>query len=200
MGLRKTFLAIGIAIIFALFIGYGIYTVYEPPNDYGVGEDCYYKFSCDEIFNCSKAISLELSEPSGGDSETKPVVKPISEERDNECYQKQYLSKEYHQCQEQVDKCREEAQLGSPLYFHARNSFFALIIIAMTSIFVGINLKHLEGIGSGFLGGGILIILWSLPYTATYWWNWNKYVKLAALGLILVLLVYLGYKKLETKQ
>lgn len=187
MGLRKTFLAIGVAILLALFICYGVYVFYEPPKDSYPGQDCYYKYNCDELFNCTGKYLDQYPD--------KPVKIPISEQ--DTCFQEQYSSKEYIDCQLQIEKCREEAMVLSPLYTHAKYSFYALLILGAIALIIGAFLKHLEGIGSGFIGGGILIILWTLPYTNAYWFNWNKYVKLIALGLVLVLLVYLGYKKLE---
>ena len=84
-------------------------------------------------------------------------------------------------------------------YKHSRNSFYVLVSISIISIVAGILLSGLEGLGSGFIGGGVLIVIWSLIYTAEYWIRLNKYVKLIALGIILVILVVLGYKKIEKK-
>jgi hypothetical protein len=187
MGLKKTVLAIGITLLFALFIGYGLFVIYEPPTDYNHYNECYSKYNCDMKFGCEKPIPINLS-----DEETKDLY-----EKQSNCFEDQYNSDEYIECVDQREECRKESELNSPRYFHARNSFFALMVIAALAIIVGIYLKHLEGIGSGFMGGGIVLVLWSLPYTASFWWNWNKYVKLTALGLMLILLVYLGYKKLD---
>ncbi|MBT4540122.1 hypothetical protein HOC35_01285 [Candidatus Woesearchaeota archaeon] len=190
MGLRKTFLAIGIAIIFALFIGYGLYVFYEMPKG-SYGQDCYEEFKCYDLSNCTKEVVVEDR------MENEEQTMPVPVEADPFCHEKLYDSKEYQECEEKRDECRENALLVSPQYAHARFNFFALLIFAAIALIVGVYLKNLEGIGSGFIGGGILLILWSLPYTNLYWFNWNKYIKLAALGLILVLLIYLGYKKLE---
>jgi hypothetical protein len=134
MRLAKTFLAIGIAVIFAVFIGYGLYVIYEHPK-YG---DCY-----------------------GAD-----------------CYE----------------------DFGTRQYEYYRNSFFILIIIGTIALVAGILLSKMEGIGSGLMGGGILVILWSLAHTWEYWSSFNKYLKLGALGIVLIILIYLGYRKLERKE
>jgi hypothetical protein len=73
-----------------------------------------------------------------------------------------------------------------------------LFIIALAAIIAGILLR-LESISAGFITGGVLIMMWSLIYTAEYWLQWNKYVKLTALGIVLVILVYLGYRKIEKR-
>ena len=189
MGLRKTFLAIGIAIVLTLFISYGLYVFYEPPKE-NYGQDCYEEFKCYELSDCVKPI-LKTDTNNTVDQPSQPL--PV----DPFCEEKLYDSKEYQECEEKRDQCRENALVVSPNYAHARFNFFALLIFAAIVIIAGVYLKHLEGIGSGFIGSGILLVLWSLPYTNLYWFNWNKYIKLAALGVILVLLVYLGYKKLD---
>ena len=72
-------------------------------------------------------------------------------------------------------------------------------LIGLAAIIGGMSLKKLEGIGSGLLGGGILVVLWSLGYSWRYWSEFNEYVKLALLGLVLAVLIYFGYKKIEKR-
>ncbi len=145
MSLAKTFLAMGIAVIFAVFIGYGLYVIYEPPY---------------ERLNCSQYYDNINN----------------------------YENADYKSCMEQV------SQLD---YSRSRNSFFILIAIGILAIVGGTFFRHLEGIGSGFIGGGILVVLWSLFYT--WWLTWPRYIKVAALGVVLALLVYLGYTRIEEK-
>jgi len=47
MKLAKSFLAIGIAIIFAVFVAYGYYTIYEPPGHVSTNSsECYKTYNC----------------------------------------------------------------------------------------------------------------------------------------------------------
>ncbi|MEK6950505.1 MAG: hypothetical protein AABX13_02170 [Nanoarchaeota archaeon] len=73
------------------------------------------------------------------------------------------------------------------------------MIISIAAIVSGTYYRKLEGIGSGFIGGGVLVILWSLMYTWSYWLTWPKYIKVIALGMVLALLIYLGYTRIEGK-
>lgn len=185
MGLAKTFLAIGIAILFCVFIAYGVFVVYEPPKSYFEPNPCYEQFRCQDLFTKCKAEPDEgrpLPPRAGFDS----------------CYNQVQSSAEYMTCMDQQETCEEEWKKGTMKYKHARNSFFVLLLIALAAIFGGTTLKKYEGIGSGFLGGGILLVLYSLIYTWEYWVTWHKYVKLVALGLVLAFLIYLGYKKIES--
>ena len=184
MGLAKTFLAIGIAIIFAVFISYGLSVVYEAPKyDYSSS----YNNDCSKTYDCQKQIQdcqkqYDYSDPQYQD-----------------CYSNIQQSTEYKTCLEMRDKCNEEYQKQTPRYKHSRNSFYILIVIGIIAIITGIFLTGLEGIGSGLIGGGVLVVLWSLFYTYTYWFTLNKYIKLIALGIVLAILIYFGYKKIEKK-
>jgi len=221
MGLKQVALAFGIAIIFTVFIAYGLFVLYEPPDDLRTNEcwksDCYSKLMADCIAESEAEAAEEQSDTEVEELEKEIVEKdePVAVKDPNApiplrpkdydspyyrtCEDKTSNSAEFKECDKNRDECQKEFELTSPRFNHARNSFFILLLIAILAIVAGTNLKHLEGIGSGFIWGGILLILWSLPYTWEYWWNWNKYMKLGALGFVLVLLIYLGYKKIEKK-
>ena len=171
MGLTKTFLAIGIAIIFAVFISYALYVFNETP--YSV---------CADKYNCYQ-------------QEQKCQEFSYAEEKYSHCIDTVHDTEEWKSCNQQSMACSNKANTLS--YSHNRDNFFILAILGIAAIVAGVFLKKLEGIGSGFLGGGVLVILWSLIYTWEYWLNWPKYLKVALLGLVLVLLVYLGYTKIE---
>lgn len=186
MGLAKTFLAIGISVVFAVFIAYGLFVVYEPPHN-----------TCWEDFNCGKLTAVCYGEDPETYEKVARRVPIIEDEAARECVQNITKTQEYKQCLQDQEQCNEEHEAKE--YIHARNSFFVLAIIAIAVLLAGLYLSYLEGIGSGFLGGGVLLILWSLIYTQAFWTEWNKYVKLFALFVVLVILIYVGYKKIEQK-
>tara|TARA_Y100000310_G_scaffold254638_1_gene261768 strand:+ start:2591 stop:3001 length:411 start_codon:yes stop_codon:yes gene_type:complete len=76
------------------------------------------------------------------------------------------------------------------------NTFIILAIIGAIAIVAGMLMTSLESIGSGLLGGGILTILYSVTIS---WGSLNKYLRLLVLFAILILLIFLGYKKIESK-
>jgi hypothetical protein len=189
MKLAKTFLALGIAIIFTVFIAYGLYAFYEPPKYETNTSTCDEEYKCHEhIDECQKNRVVESK------NSNEPLI------LDHDCYDEAEKNTEYQQCREQSDACEAEYKKTTDRYKHARNSFYILLIIGMLAITGGIFLSGLEGIGSGFIGGGVLVVLWTLPYTWEYWFELHKYTKVAALGLVLALLIYLGYKKLDKKK
>ncbi len=180
MKLIKSFLAIGIMVFFAIFVCYGLYVVYEAPVYSYQPNDCYKKVDCDRFMRDCQSRYGSTPEYST-------------------CYQSAINGSEYRECQELLKKCNKEFEKQTPQYKYSRNSFFILITIGLAALIAGIFLSKMEGIGSGFLGGGILVTLWSLFYGREYWWGFNKYSKLAILGAILVILIYFGYRKMERR-
>lgn len=189
MALIKTFLAMGIAILFTVFIAYGLYVVYEPPQERYAINNCSNDFQCYDLFRdkCTQDPIVDENNIS------------VPRKYDFACENQVRNSAAYRECINANDACLREAKLQSPMFNYSRNSFWILLVIAAGSITAGILLSSLEGIGSGFVGGGILLVLWTLSYTYLYWLEFGKFIKLGAIGALLVLLVWLGYKKLDKK-
>ncbi|MFH1064717.1 MAG: hypothetical protein V1729_06545 [Candidatus Woesearchaeota archaeon] len=211
MGLKQTALAIGIAIVFTVFIAYGLWAIYEPPKYYEYKSDeCWKEFNCDkEIQECTAKYQKQIAADTGTVVDEGPQVNPEPLVEDpkarppetspigyDDCYNNERNKPEYMKCMSEQERCQEEFATTTPRYFHARNSFFVLFVIAVLAILIGMFLT-LESISSGFIAGGVMLLIWSLIYTAEFWLQWNKFVKLTALGIVLALLIYLGYKKIE---
>ncbi len=184
MRLAKTFLALGIAMIFAVFIAYGVYVFYEPPKYDFDRSPCYDEYNCENY--TAKCMPRKVA--------VEPEEIEYIEEN---CYEKAQSNPEYKECLINRDKCDEQYIIQTDSYKHAKISFYILTIIGIAAIIGGMFLTEYEGIGSGFIGGGVLLILWTLPYTSRYWLTLSKYLRLTALGIVLAILIYFGYKKLE---
>lgn len=190
MSLSKTFLALGIAIVFAAFISYGINVVYEAPQYDYTQNDCYLKYDCYKAQReCEKQYMPNT---------TSPGMVAIPEP--NDCYIKTQNTTEYKTCMKELDRCNEEFTKQSPGYAHARNTFFLMLFIGLAAIAGGSRLKTAEGVGSGFIGGGVLVILFSIIQSGIYVYSLDKYIKLAGLGIALAVLVYIGYKRMDGKK
>lgn len=186
LSLAKSVLALGIAVLFAVFIGYGYTVVYERPTYLGNSKPntCYAQYNCSE--QCSKmAKTAEI-----GGQITSPSL----------CTQVQMSSPEYIACQKLQKECLGEWKKQGPMYAYSRNSFYILGIISLASIIAGALLISLEGIGSGFILGGVLLLVWTLVYTASYWMLLNRPAKVILLGIGLVVLVYFGYKRIDRRK
>jgi len=200
MKLSRIFLAIGISIIFAVFVGYALNVFYEPPKYYvDQNNTCYQQFYCENMTaDCysNKTAAALMGYPYYGSApmvESYPSKFPV--DYNATCYNDIINSPQYMQCLADRDNCDIAFQKTTQRYIHSRNSFYILIVIALITLIVGAFFINIEGISSGLLGGGILVIIWALIFTAEYWLTLGKYVKLIALLAVLALLFYIGVKK-----
>jgi len=173
---KKWLLAFGIAIIFNLFINYGIFTFYEGPD---------YLDYCEERF--PKPIVIERSQC---------TQLAVTEEFEDECRENegmvQYNYDDYG-CETEAycETCGKAFREARDPY--ERNVFVMLIVIGLIAIIAGVILK-VEAVSSGFLLGGILCVIIG---TMRYWGHFQNYARFVILGLVLAFLVWLGYKKLK---
>ena len=190
MNLAKTFLAIGIAIVATVFIAYGLYTLYEPPTNrydfYGSNGQCNQKYDCYTLIDSECRSVQKASEQINFDYRS--------------CEQQVRQREQYQACEKALQECNAKAQKQTKGYQHSRNSFFILLGISLLLIILGILLSTLQGIGSGVLGSGILLIIWNLIYTNQYWLLFPKSIKLIGLGIILIALIVMGYFKIEKRR
>jgi len=191
MSLAKTFLSMGIALVFAAFVAYAVNTIYEPPKYYDEPKnDCGTKYDCyKQINECQQEEykKLNISGP-----QYAPVPIPIGED----CYSKYSGTPEFMACQKNLDICNQEQYKLSPSYTHAKNTFIILLAIGIAAIIGGSRIA-VEGVGSGFIGGGILLVLYSIVNSWAYLYHLDRYLKLAGLGLALAVLIWIAYKRME---
>lgn len=114
------------------------------------------------------------------------LYKPY-EENQAKVIDQYYNSEEYKTCQENYNQLIEKTNF---------KSFIGLSIVAIIAIFIGLILT-LEAISSGILGGGILLLVYSVM---RHWGILNKYFRLTILGVALIVLLYYGYKKIDKVQ
>lgn len=189
MGLVKIFLAIGIAILLAVFVGYGLHVFYPKPiYGYTDTSSCYSQYACQNL-----TAQCDSSFNASNDSAVKAIPTPYNDA----CYQQVYASADYKKCMVDQQTCVDKLNQNSENFIHDRNSFYILVLIGIAAIIAGTMFWKKEGVGSGFLGGGVLIVLWSLVWTFDYWTTLNKYFRLIAVGVVLALLIWIGYKKIE---
>ncbi|MBD3354500.1 hypothetical protein GF361_00785 [Candidatus Woesearchaeota archaeon] len=146
--LKHNILMIGIAIIFALFVGYGIDTFYEAPE---------YEDFCNE-------------------SERLRPVKL------NQSDMEEFNAKQ-NQCWEQYDAAREP---------YNRNVFIITLVIGLAAVIAGSFFMKVESVSSGIMAGGVLTIIYG---TLRYWGDMHKYLRFSVLTIVLIILIWIGYKK-----
>ena len=77
----------------------------------------------------------------------------------------------------------------------SRNVFFISLPFGLIALIVGIRLK-VQPVSGGLMGGGILTLIGG---TGFYWEHVEELGKFIALGVILIFLIWLGYKKIGVR-
>ena len=167
---KKWFLAIGIAIIFVLFVNYGISTFFNAP-DYG-------KY-CERNQSELNYSGREVCIASGGrwNSNT-AYAKPIPAD-----YPVGYCDIDF--------TCRKLYEDAQKVYDD--RSFVVMVIAGFVGLVLGVVIAT-ESVSSGFLLGGILNLFFA---TVRYWDRFSDVIRFVLLGVVLLVLVWIGYKKLR---
>ena len=177
--IKKWGLAIAIVIVFNLFVNYGIATFYKGPeyNDFCI--DKYPRiapakgpgpYDCDALI-ADEALQKNCTEQKGY----------IAYEYDsNGCPAKAYC---------ETCGARFEEVNGK----YNANVFIALVAIGVAALIAGILIKA-DAVGSGFLFGGVVSIFIG---AIRYWGQLHDVARFSILGIVLALLVWIGYRKLK---
>ncbi|MBI2664089.1 hypothetical protein HYX10_01965 [Candidatus Woesearchaeota archaeon] len=174
--IKRWVMAAAIAIVFNLFVNYGVETFYPGPeyNDY-----------CKEM---PRPIPLKAAE----DCE---ALQPSEELQSSCANQSGYIAYKYDSQGCPTDSYCEtcSAEYDAVRKVRDGNVFAALLIIAVIALAAGIWLKA-EAVSAGFLLGGILgLIIASMRY----WEHLQNVYRFILLGIALAILVWLGYKKVK---
>ncbi len=193
---KQVFLAIAIAIVFVFFVGFGIASFYKSPQ--------YEDFCVQKEFK--EIITLEKCEAENGkwtvyDREIpKPVIMDSNQllctkisdvgknvtlncETLEQIQQSGYCDLDFY-CREDFDNAREK---------YNRNVFIVATGIGIITLIIGFALK-MASVSAGLMGGGVLTTLYGV---VRYWTDLPDYGRFIILGIALIILIWLGYKKLK---
>jgi len=178
MSLKQRILTVAIAILFVLFIGFGIDTFYKSPKYNDFCKQQYGPYPIKQpITNCT-GEAVQTQKLIDNCTTQKGYLNPIY--GDNGCIASYYCET----CQTIFDDANK-----------AYNGivFTVALIIGILAMIVAIILKN-DTVSPGILGGGFLTILYG---TIRDWNNLGDYLRLALLGVALVILIWIGYKKIS---
>ena len=174
-GFRSRILTLGIAIVFVMFIGYAISTIYPEPSQ----EDFCGPIS-ERVIIDSEAACLE----SGGSWRPTQFNGGKLPSPDDPEFGVEGYCTNYYSCDGEFQDARSE---------YNRNIFFISLAIGLLVI-VGAIFLAVESVSAGFMGGGILLIFYG---TLRYWGDLSDIWRTIMLGFALAVLVFIGYKKLR---
>ncbi len=176
--LKSIALALSIIIVLNAFINIGVKTFYPAPEfeDFcSVVENKQYKTqeSCEAVGG-KWIISIH----DGLEARTiAPPPKPVNDFTE-------YCDSSF--------SCRAEFQDARELY--DRNVFIILVIAGLLSLGIGYRLSTSEAVSSGFVFGGVISFIIGV---LRYWSNMNDYSRFIILGVVLIILIWIGYRKLN---
>jgi hypothetical protein len=169
---KQTILAVAIAIVLALFVGFGINTFYR-----GVDYDDF----CDRPVPGEQLETQEECEAQGGKWIPHVGKCPEGQEcREGWC--------------EPDFACRQEWEEARGAY--NKNVFIIATIAGLIAVFLGGVVLKLESVSSGIMGGGVLSVIYGI---IRYWSDAPDILRFIILGVILAVLIWIGYKKLSAK-
>ncbi len=177
--IKKIALTIAVGVLLALFVGFLVDAVYSSPK---------YEDFC-------KSYNFPIAKEQVINPNCKNLTATIIEERDCSMNKKGYIQYNYSNdgCVSSYycETCNVKFDDENKIY--SRNLFLILAPISIILIIVGFFLS-LESIGSGFIFGGILTLIYA---TARVFGDLSKVMRVVLLGIELVLVLWLGYKKIE---
>ena len=180
---KKWVIAVAIAIVFNLFVNYGVATFYPGPE---------YADYCKESSPFRAAEPALFGKEPYKECQTVEVSQGL---RDGCAEQKGFVAYKYNStgCPTEAYCETCQAEYDSVRKVHDGNVFVALVIVAVIALAAGIILKA-EAVSTGFLLAGII----DLVVAATrYWEHLQNIYRFLLLGVVLAVLVWLGYRKVK---
>lgn len=166
----KWALIIGIIIVLNLFFHFSTRLVYEP-----VKFEDFCQTKQVNIQPTSKEACLE----GGGAWNEGPKGRPAPDTINSYC--------------DTQFTCQKEFETANNLY--RRNVFIVMVVLGLVSLVLGFALLASEVISLGLSYGGVLSFIVA---SIQYWSAMDDYLRVIILGLTLVVLIYLGYKKFKS--
>ncbi len=165
---KKIFLSIAIALVFVFFIGYGIEVFDKSEN---------YEQFCPNVYEQRNQTACESAGGIWEENQMGAVPAEATPVKSGYCQNKIECSREYEQ---------ERAR-------HEKIIFIVSVIVGLLAVVMGIILEK-DSVSIGILGGGILSIFYG---TIRYWNQADDMLKFIILGIVLVILIWLAYKKFD---
>lgn len=168
--IKQGLMTISIVIVLCFFIFYAIEVFYPSPE---------YQDFCDRTTYPGKMVftQAQCEDASGTWTEWPCRTGDENCEPSGNC-------DFYKECKEDYDAVREP---------YERNVFFVSMVIGLVLLFAGLALKG-ASVSTGIMGGGVITLFIGL---ARYWGELNDYLRLVILGVILALLIWMGYTKVD---
>jgi len=172
--INQVLLGIGIAIILALFVGYGIHSFYPSPK---------WEDFCNESMYTAKMPSPERATTKQECLDAGGKWNSYEAPDKNGTVETSGYCDQYYTCQKDFEAASEP---------YNKIVFIVTLILGISAVLAGgLFLKKVLSVSSGVMGGGILTIIYG---TIRYWGNMPDKLRFIVLGLVLGILIWISYK------
>jgi len=168
---KGTLLTIAIAVVLAFFIGYSIYLIWDNPK---------YEDFC-KTTNYFEINNSEQCEANGG-------MWVADEYQGKATYPRVVGSAANGWC-DNTYKCRNEYDDAREKF--SQKVFIVAVISGLIAVILGVILGNAI-VSSGIMLGGLISIVWGVLH---YWEFASDWLRVTILGISLVVLIYIAYKK-----
>lgn len=173
-------LGIAIAIIFPIFIGFGIEAFYDSPQMEKVCGNVTYEIL---VPSCPPDL---MSKPLGPREIPQSCWCDQKCDANGTCYQGgqcRRTNPEYNQCQQDYNTANEK---------YTRNVFILTSVIGLLTMIIGAFILSHASVAPGLMAGGFITIIYG---TVRYWSYAGDKLRFGILGFILAVLIYFAYTK-----
>lgn len=145
------------------------------------------------VFFFAYALHVFYPEPENECYEKYPYVpaKVVDNATDD---QRDAWEAEQEEVREKNQQCYEDFELEQDRYGFV--GFIILAVIAIVLMVVSMIYIGFESIGTGLLGGGIILLIYA---TARFWGDINQVIRLLVMAVGLGALIYIGHKYVDKK-
>ena len=170
---KTIILSLVIAIVLCAFVIYLIQAIHPSPRyeDYCKVNQPYYENITKEICEAGNGTWIPQNIPASKVAPSSPMST-------------QGYCDYYAVCQKSYDDVRNQYNLIV---------FMVAVIVGLIAVSLGIIL-NLTSVSSGLMLGGAFLVFYG---TAIYWTNLSRWLKVIILGIVLLILIWIGYKKLK---
>lgn len=183
--LQSAAIAVGIVIVFNLFVNFGVRTFYPAPKfeQYCAPELGTKAYESRTVCEAAHGLWYETGAyPKGGPYPARPMIYPDQQP------EMQGWCDIYHTCNQQFNTVQE---------MYNRNVFIILVIAGIIALILGSFIRSAAAVSSGFIFGGIVSLIVG---SVRYWSNMHDYLRFIILGVALAALVIIGYMKLRKQR
>ena len=196
---KKVLMTIAIAIILAFFVGYAVNTFYQEPKYEDFCKPRLYDVQLDTKENCESVGGnwTNIPEKTTPKEDILAANQYLCTKQDTVNVNEMIMTCITKEMQQQSGWCDPEytcrTAFEQKLEPHNRISFIILAIIGVIIIVIATVFLRENVIGYGMLAGGILTLLYG---TIRFWGSIPDKARLAILGVVLVTLIVVAWKKL----